>query len=103
MRRIPSTILLALLGVLLAASLTHARPEYEPTASAPASSGGSYTFDWSTIDGGGGTSNNGSLALSGTIGQPDAGIASGGAYTVSGGFWADAQANYRLRLPLLKR
>jgi hypothetical protein len=103
MRRISLTILLTLLGVLLAISLTHARSEYEPTAIAPASSGGSYTLDWSTIDGGGGTSGNGSLSLSGTIGQPDAGIVSGGTYTVSGGFWAGAQASYRLRLPLLKR
>jgi hypothetical protein len=103
MRRIISTTLLTLLGVLLAVSLTNARPEYEPTAIVPASSGGSYTLDWSTIDGGGGMSSSGSLLLSGTIGQPDAGIASGGAYTVSSGFWAGAQADYRLRLPLLKR
>lgn len=69
----------------------------------PASSGGSHTLDWSTIDGGGGTSSSGSLALSGTIGQPDAASASGGVYTVSGGFWPGAQPDYRLRLPLLKR
>jgi hypothetical protein len=103
MRRITSTTLLAFLGVLLAVSLTNARPKYEPTAIVLASSGGSYTLDWSTIDGGAGTSSSGGLRLSGTIGQPDAGIASGGAYTVSGGFWAGAQADYRLRLPLLKR
>ena len=39
----------------------------------------SYSIDWSTIDGGGGTSTNGQYSLSGTIGQPDAsGAMSGG-------------------------
>ena len=103
MRQIPFTILLTLLGVLLAVSLTYARPEGKPTAIVPTSSGGSYALDWSTIDAGGGTSSNGSLILNGTLGQPDAGIVSGGAYTLSGGFWAGAQVDYRLRLPLLKR
>ena len=103
MRRITSTILPTLLGVLLVVSLTYAHPGDEPTAIVPASSGGNYTLDWSTIDGGGGTSSNGSLSLSGTLGQPDSGIVSGGAYTLAGGFWAGAQADYRLRLPLLKR
>jgi len=31
-----------------------------------------YSIDWSTIDGGGGTSTGGDYSLSGTIGQPDA-------------------------------
>ena len=47
----------------------------------------SYSIDWSTIDGGGGTSSGGSYTLSGTIGQPDAGTLSGGSYTLEGGFW----------------
>jgi hypothetical protein len=98
-----STIVLTLLGVLLVVSLTHARPDRRPVAQAPAITGGSYALDWSTIDGGGGTSSSGSLAISGTVGQPDAAIASGGAYTLSGGFWSGAQPDYRLRLPLLKR
>jgi hypothetical protein len=103
MRRIVSTTLLTLLGVLLIISLTYARPDGRPAAVAPASAGGNYTLDWSTIDGGGGTSNSGSLAISGTVGQPDPASASGGAYTLSGGFWPGAQPDYRLRLPLLKR
>ena len=37
-----------------------------------------YALDWSTIDGGGGTSTGGVYAVSGTIGQPDAGRMSGG-------------------------
>lgn len=47
----------------------------------------SYSIDWFTIDGGGGTSTNGQYSVSGTIGQPDAGHMSGGNYTVDGGFW----------------
>ena len=46
-----------------------------------------YSIDWSTVDGGGGTSTGGVYSVTGTIGQPDAGSMSGGAYAVSGGFW----------------
>jgi hypothetical protein len=48
-----------------------------------------YSIDWSTIDGGGGTSTGGVYAVSGTIGQPDAGgPMTNGQYSVTGGFWA---------------
>ena len=61
-----------------------------------------YTIDWSTIDGGGGTSTGGVYALSGTIGQPDAGQAmTGGAYSLTGGFWS-IQAVQVEGAPLLK-
>lgn len=46
-----------------------------------------YSIDWYTIDGGGGTSTGGVYSVSGTIGQPDAGHMSGGNFTVDGGFW----------------
>lgn len=46
-----------------------------------------YAIDWYTIDGGGGTSTGGVFSVSGTIGQPDAGVMSGGNFTVQGGFW----------------
>ena len=46
-----------------------------------------YSIDWFTIDGGGGTSTGGAYAVSGTIGQLDAGTLSGGSYTLDGGFW----------------
>ncbi len=45
-------------------------------------------INWSTIDGGGGTSTGGVYSVSATIGQPDAGGARGGGYTLSGGFWS---------------
>ena len=50
---------------------------------------GQYSIDWSTIDGGGGTSTGGVYSVSGTIGQPDAsGAMAGGNYSLTGGFWA---------------
>ncbi len=49
--------------------------------------GQSYSIDWSTIDGGGGTGTGGVYTVSGTIGQPDAGAISAGTFTLSGGFW----------------
>ena len=48
-----------------------------------------YSLDWWTIGGGGGTSTGGVYSVSGTIGQPDAGVTmSGGNYSVTGGFWS---------------
>ena len=46
-----------------------------------------YAIDWFTMDGGGGTSTGGVFSVSGTIGQPDAGVMSGGQFTLVGGFW----------------
>jgi hypothetical protein len=44
---------------------------------------------WSTTDGGGGTSTGGVYSVSGTIGQPDAGVSmTGGQYSLTGGFWS---------------
>jgi hypothetical protein len=48
-----------------------------------------YSLDWYTIDGGGGASTSIVYAVTGTIGQPDAGGAmSGGNYLLTGGFWS---------------
>jgi hypothetical protein len=47
-----------------------------------------YSIDWFTINGGGGTSSAGAYAISGTLGQPDAGNLSGGNYRLEGGFWS---------------
>jgi hypothetical protein len=43
-----------------------------------------------TIDGGGGNMSAGSFELRGTIGQPDAGVLTGGEFALNGGFWAPA-------------
>jgi hypothetical protein len=48
----------------------------------------SYSIDWFTIDGGGGTSTGSVYSVSGTIGQSDAGTMSGGNYALTGGFWS---------------
>jgi len=65
-------------SVALALAITAVRTEAQ-----------SYSIDWFTIDGGGGTSTGGVYAASGTIGQPDAGgPLSGGNYSLTGGFWS---------------
>jgi hypothetical protein len=52
-------------------------------------SGQTYSINWYKIAGGGGASSNGQFALTGTIGQPDAGGAmTGGGYSLTGGFWS---------------
>ena len=60
-----------------------------------------YTIDWSTIDGGGGTSTGGVYSVSGTIGQPDAGKMTGGSFSLEGGFWGVAAAVQTPGAPLL--
>jgi hypothetical protein len=58
--------------------------------SAPRVEAQSYSINWYTIDGGGGTSTGGVYSVSGTIGQPDASTQpmTGGNYSVTGGFWS---------------
>jgi hypothetical protein len=51
----------------------------------------SFSIDRFAIAGGGGTSTGGLFAVSGAIGQPDAGVMSGGNYSLSGGFWGAVQ------------
>jgi hypothetical protein len=60
-----------------------------------------YSIDWSTIDGGGGTSTGGVYSVTGTIGQPDAGHMSGGDYSLDGGFWGVFAAVQMPGAPLL--
>ena len=52
-----------------------------------AQSAGDYILDWSTIDGGGGTSSGGAYVVKGTIGQPNAAYSAGGQYKLLAGFW----------------
>ena len=73
-------------------------------ALALAQSGGGYDLTWSTIDGGGATfSTGGPYSLGGTVGQADAGVLTGGGYTLAGGFWGGGAAQYRVYLPLVLR
>jgi hypothetical protein len=70
-------------------------------------SSASYDLTWWTVDAGGGTfSTGGVYSLGGTAGQPDAGVLSGGVYTLAGGFWsggAVALPEYSIYLPLVLR
>ena len=60
-----------------------------------------FAIDWFTIDGGGGTSTGGVYIVNGTIGQPDAGVMTGGNYSLTGGFWGVAVAIQEEGAPLL--
>lgn len=69
---------------------------------------GGYDLSWWTVDGGGGASSTGAgYALGATIGQPDAGVLSGGGYTLGGGFWGGGEMpqppGYPVYLPLIVR
>jgi hypothetical protein len=71
-----------------------------------ASALGEYDLSWWTADGGGATfSSGGGYALGGTIGQPDAGLLSGGDYTLGGGFWRGGAVTpgFEVYLPLVLR
>jgi hypothetical protein len=74
----PACVILLLLGLILL------HPSFCLRAL-----GQSYSIDWYKIAGGGGTSTGGVFAVSGTIGQADAGGAmTGGQYSLTGGFWS---------------
>ena len=50
--------------------------------------GEEFGLSWHTIDGGGAMRcTGGDFELSGTVGQPDAGVLSGDDFALSGGFW----------------
>ncbi|HKP53636.1 MAG TPA: S-layer homology domain-containing protein [Chloroflexia bacterium] len=50
--------------------------------------GGGFNLSWFSVDGGSiTTTSGGNFSMGGTVGQPDAGIANGGQYTWTGGFW----------------
>jgi hypothetical protein len=76
-------------------------------AVALAQSGGGYELTWNTVDSGGYTfSTGGGYQLGGTIGQPDAGVLSSGAYTLVGGFWSEigqVLAQFQIYLPLIMK
>jgi len=78
---------LILVGCLAALSESNAQP---------------YTIDWHKIAGGGGTSTGGVYAVSGTIGQHDAGgPMTNGQFSITGGFWVLPQAVQVSGAPLL--
>ena len=64
-----------------------------PVAWAGGPSGGGFELTRTTIDGGGQMRATGlDFEVSGTIGQPDAGLMSGGGLSLAGGFWIEIPA-----------
>ena len=67
-----------------------------------------YNLPWWTIDGGGGMDSAGGVyTLSGTIGQPDAGVPmKGGTYALQGGFWGmqgiGVVQEWKIFLPMIR-
>lgn len=92
--KVPALVVIA--AILAAVGLVLAGA---PDAPAP-----QYAIDWWTVDGGGGTSGNGSYVLNGTAGQPDAGaVMTNGVYAVVGGFWPAGEQVNAIYLPLIMR
>jgi hypothetical protein len=71
------------------------------TIAAATSRAQEFQIDWFTIDGGGGSMSGGPFAVTGTIGQSDAGFMAGGQFTVAGGFWSSPTAPEPLVAPTL--
>ena len=88
------TILLSLAVLLLLASGVLAQ------------SSDGYDVSWWTVDGGGYTfSASRDYSLGGTLGQPDAGVLTGGDYTLGGGFWGGGaqRVSLNIYLPVVLR
>jgi hypothetical protein len=66
---------------------------------------GDYDVSWWQVDGGGGRGSGGPYTIVGTIGQPEAGMLTGGGYTLGGGFWGGGAVarGFRVYLPLTLR
>ncbi|MBN1889353.1 MAG: hypothetical protein JW850_15265 [Thermoflexales bacterium] len=76
--RILTAFCLGLALLLALAGAAHAQGPYDPL--------------WSTLDSGGGHSAGAVYTVTGTIGQPAAGLAAGSVYTLASGFWPGLQA-----------
>ncbi len=74
----------------------------EASPGVQAQSGNGYDLTWNTLEGGGpAAAPDGSFSLYGSFGQPDASqLLSGGAYTLTGGFWSGIPA-YSINLPVI--
>lgn len=61
-----------------------------------------FEITWWKVSGGGGTATASGYRLSGTTGQPEAGLLSAGGYTLLGGFWGMDIQQF-IYLPLILR
>jgi hypothetical protein len=69
-----------------------------------AASNTTYVLSWWTVDSGGSTSMSaGDYTLSGTAGQPDAGLLSAGSYDLAGGFWQALITELKSFLPMIRK
>jgi hypothetical protein len=98
-RKIMPWLAAALLPMLAVATIVYAQTGGD--TSTALSSG--YDLSWNTIDNGGAVNvAAGDFGLSGSIGQPDAGVLSGGDFQLSGGFWySETPLGYRILLPVI--
>jgi hypothetical protein len=87
-------LILAIVPAALAVAAIQAAPD------APASG---FAIPWWTVDGGGKTSQGGPYTLSGSAGQPDAGAAAGGDYTLHSGFWGIKLQQSVIYLPVVAK
>jgi len=89
---------LALCVLVLVAGVALAQDGYQVARSG-------YDLSWWTVDGGYTSSTGGNYSLGGTVGQPDAGLLTGGGYRLEGGFWIGGAAGgvYRVYLPVVMR
>ena len=90
-KALKAAILLGYAALLLAA-----------VSAALAQGAAGLTLDWWTADGGGGQSSGGRYSLQATIGQPEAGVMSGGGYTLLSGYW-DVPGDHQIFLPAVWR
>ncbi len=62
-----------------------------------------FYIEWWTVDGGGGSSLGGIYTLSGTVGQPDAGLMASDGFALWGGFWPGVPPEYKAFISLIKK
>jgi hypothetical protein len=92
------------IGSATASDVVLDRASASPAVASEETGSAGYQLTWWTADGGGGTMvGSGAYTLSGTAGQPDAGVVEGNGYTLSGGFWTGGGMPYRVYLPLVIR
>ena len=94
MRRLPLQSLVALLVIASLVALV---------GSGLAQAAEGLALPWWTADGGRNPTSRDRFSLNDTVGQPDASAASGGAFTLTGGFWTGGtiQSSSRVYLPLV--
>jgi hypothetical protein len=88
---------LMLIGIIIVLA---AAPTWLAQAQTPAAPAADYEISWYTIDGVAARAR-GAYQLDGTIGQAEAGMLSGGSYSLGGGFWVGSATQYRCYLPIV--